>query len=138
MLQAYGRRYYDEIMTLLGVVPSDLLLLLKANDCLRHLDRLLGTPINSTAVVGEVASRIIYEEEVASLYDSRNGQNQGGGWWDKIWSWYGLWTDYWQVKSRVTALSMMGTMISQFQESLNQWNIWRNRVVRFFYLLLGI
>ena len=47
MLQAYADRYLKEIVILLGAVPSELLLLFKTADCLRHLDRQLGTPINT-------------------------------------------------------------------------------------------
>jgi aarF domain-containing kinase len=49
MLRVYAQQYFKEIIQLLGVVPSDLLLLFKTNDCLRHIDKALGTPINSTA-----------------------------------------------------------------------------------------
>jgi aarF domain-containing kinase len=49
MLQSYAALYYQEIVNLLNDVPSDLLLLFKTNDCLRHLDRVLKTPVNSTA-----------------------------------------------------------------------------------------
>lgn len=48
MLQSYAALYYQEIVNLLNDVPSDLLLLFKTNDCLRHLDRVLKTPVNST------------------------------------------------------------------------------------------
>lgn len=48
MLQSYAALYYQEIVDLLNDVPSDLLLLFKTNDCLRHLDRVLKTPVNST------------------------------------------------------------------------------------------
>ncbi len=36
-------------MQLLGVVPSDLLLLFKTSDCLRHLDLLLESDLNTSA-----------------------------------------------------------------------------------------
>jgi hypothetical protein len=49
VLQNYAMKYYDEIVELLAIVPSDLLLLFKTNDCLRHLDKILHTPVNSTA-----------------------------------------------------------------------------------------
>jgi hypothetical protein len=49
LLQSYAKLYYREIVDLLASVPSDLLLLLKTNDCLRHLDKILDTPVNSTA-----------------------------------------------------------------------------------------
>ncbi len=49
MLQAYADRYFKEIVILLGAIPSELLLLFKTGDCLRHLDKQLGTPINTSA-----------------------------------------------------------------------------------------
>lgn len=49
MLQAYSKRYLNRIVQLLGLVPSDLLLLFKTNDCLRHLDALAGSGVNSSA-----------------------------------------------------------------------------------------
>ena len=47
MLRGYAKRYFGHILKLLGTMPSDLLLVLKTNDCLRHLDRKLGTPVKS-------------------------------------------------------------------------------------------
>lgn len=47
-LRSYAHIYFQEIVELLGSVPSDLLLLFKTNDCLRHIDRTLGMPANST------------------------------------------------------------------------------------------
>ena len=47
MLKAYANKYLMEIVTLLGGLPSDLLLVMKTNDCLRHLDRSLGVPVNT-------------------------------------------------------------------------------------------
>lgn len=44
-------RYYFEITELLNTVPREMLLLLKMNDCLRHIDRELGAPVNSSCVV---------------------------------------------------------------------------------------
>ena len=49
MLQAYTSRYLTRIIQLLNMVPSDMLLLFKTNDCLRHLDALLGAHTNSSA-----------------------------------------------------------------------------------------
>lgn len=45
-LRYYAQRYFKDIVRLLGNVPSELLLLLKTNDCLRHIDNELGSPIN--------------------------------------------------------------------------------------------
>ena len=49
ILKAYIQKYLSQIMQLLGVVPSDLLLLFKTSDCLRHLDLLLGSDLNTSA-----------------------------------------------------------------------------------------
>lgn len=43
-------RYYFEITELLNTVPREMLLLLKMNDCLRHIDRELGAPVNTSCV----------------------------------------------------------------------------------------
>lgn len=48
MLHSYAKKYFQDIVHMLGQLPSDLLLLLKTNDCLRHLDLKLGAPINTT------------------------------------------------------------------------------------------
>lgn len=47
VLRGYAHKYIGEIIKLLGEVPADLLLVLKTNDCLRHLDKALGAPVNS-------------------------------------------------------------------------------------------
>jgi len=47
ILKTYARRYLLQMLAMLEVLPSSLLMLLKTNDCLRHIDTLLGTPINT-------------------------------------------------------------------------------------------
>lgn len=39
VLTSYVQKYFKDIMRLLGALPSELLLVLKANDCIRHIDR---------------------------------------------------------------------------------------------------
>ncbi len=46
-----------------------MLLLLKTNDCLRHLDSALGVPVNTATIVAETTSGIILAEELASSTD---------------------------------------------------------------------
>jgi hypothetical protein len=58
MLQAYTQKYLTRIVQLLGRVPSDLLLLFKTNDCLRHLDGLLGSNVNSSAGTVDLSSTL--------------------------------------------------------------------------------
>lgn len=63
MLKAYAQKYFKEIVTLLGRVDSKMLLLMKTNDCLRHLDRRLGAPINTTKIAAGVIADVLHEEE---------------------------------------------------------------------------
>ncbi len=46
LIRSYAQRYYFEIVEILNSVPREMLLLLKMNDCLRHIDRQLGAPVN--------------------------------------------------------------------------------------------
>ncbi len=64
MLRSYAKKYMKEVIGLLGAVPSEMLLLLKTNDCLRHLDRSLGVPINTAQIVAETTAKIIFEEDL--------------------------------------------------------------------------
>jgi hypothetical protein len=93
LLQSYAKLYYQEIVDLLAGLPSDLILLFKANDCLRHLDKILKTPVNSTAgllvssllvffllsfidisiVVAKVASNVILREELDKILQNWHG-----------------------------------------------------------------
>ena len=55
---------------MLGRVDSELLLLLKTNDCLRHLDRKLGTPVNTTKIVASTTASVLLEEELKLTGDT--------------------------------------------------------------------
>ena len=41
-----------------------MLLLLKTNDCLRHIDAALGVPINTAIVIGNTTAEVILKEEL--------------------------------------------------------------------------
>jgi aarF domain-containing kinase len=58
MLRGYAERYFSDIVGLLGKVPSELLLMLKTNDCLRHIDKALGVPINTATVVARITNEV--------------------------------------------------------------------------------
>jgi aarF domain-containing kinase len=64
MLKSYAKKYFKEIVGLLGDVPPEMLLLLKTNDCLRHLDTALGVPINTATIVAEITSGVIFSEDI--------------------------------------------------------------------------
>ncbi|GAB5035185.1 abc1 protein at2g40090-like [Nannochloropsis oceanica] len=84
LIRSYAQRYYFEIVEILNSVPREMLLLLKMNDCLRHIDRELGAPVNSSLVTAEEAVKALLREELKA------GAREGGraGWGKKVWAWW--------------------------------------------------
>ena len=62
------RAYAEQIQELLGLLPRDLLLILKTNDCLRTIDWSLGTPINNFNVVARYTQKAIHIERANKKY----------------------------------------------------------------------
>lgn len=61
MIRGYAQKYLGEIIALLDHIPRAMLMLLKTNDCLRHIDHLLGRPsIHTMLVTGEYATCAVY------------------------------------------------------------------------------
>ena len=55
LIKYYAAKYYKAVSELLNTVPSDMILLFKTNDCLRHIDKLLGVPVNTiTGMCGDI------------------------------------------------------------------------------------
>lgn len=52
VMRRYAMKYHSQVQELLNTLPSDMILLFKTNDCLRHLDSLLGAPVNT--ITGEL------------------------------------------------------------------------------------
>eukprot|EP00904_Undaria_pinnatifida_P013132 jgi/Undpi1/894/HiC_scaffold_10.g04358.m1 len=63
MVRGYVQQYASEIAMLLGKVDRQLLLLLKMNDCLRHIDRTLGAPINTFVIAAKTCIAVLREED---------------------------------------------------------------------------
>jgi aarF domain-containing kinase len=63
VIRGYAKQFLTDIFVLLGILPRQMLLLLKMNDCLRHIDFALGSPTNTLVVAGMYASKAVYEEE---------------------------------------------------------------------------
>lgn len=93
LIRSYAQRYYFEIVEILNSVPREMLLLLKMNDCLRHIDRELGAPVNSSLVTAEEAVKALLREELKA------GAREGGraGWGRKVWAWW----DYVRCEARI-------------------------------------
>jgi aarF domain-containing kinase len=64
VIRGYAKQFLSEIFVLLGTLPRQMLLLLKMNDCLRHIDLALGSPTNTLVVAGRYASRAVYENKM--------------------------------------------------------------------------
>eukprot|EP00605_Chrysophyceae_sp_TOSAG23-4_P000886 GSChrysophyteH1.ASY1.ANO1.977.1 assembled CDS len=64
MLKVYAEKYFKDIVQLLGRVDSDMLLLLKTNDCLRHLDKKLKSPVNTLKIVANITGDVLIREEL--------------------------------------------------------------------------
>ncbi len=64
MLKVYAEKYFKDIVNLLGRVDSDMLLLLKTNDCLRHLDNKLGSPVNTSKIVARITGDVLVCEDL--------------------------------------------------------------------------
>ena len=64
MIRGYAKHFLKDIIALLGTVPRQMLLLLKMNDCIRHINYALGQPTNTLVVAGKYASRAVYEHQL--------------------------------------------------------------------------
>lgn len=64
VIRGYAKQFLSEIFVLLGILPRQMLLLLKMNDCLRHIDFALNSPTNTLVVAGKYASQAVYENEI--------------------------------------------------------------------------
>jgi aarF domain-containing kinase len=101
MLKGYAKKYFKEIIQLLGDVPSELLLLLKTNDCLRHLDRKLGAPINTAVVVADITSDVIRREDLAVVAAKRD-----------MGSTLKIWSTWFAMRLRVWFLTGMSVFVN--------------------------
>lgn len=64
MIQGYAQQFLSDIIAMLGTLPRQMLLLLKMNDCLRHIDFTLGSPTNTLVVAGKYASIAVLQDQV--------------------------------------------------------------------------
>ncbi|CAM9871206.1 unnamed protein product [Ascophyllum nodosum] len=63
MVRGYVQQYAAEIVALIGKVDRQLLMLFKTNDCLRHIDRTLGAPINTFVIAAKTCIAVLREED---------------------------------------------------------------------------
>ena len=63
VIRGYAKQFLKDIFLLLGTLPPQMLLLLKMNDCLRHIDFALGSPTNTIVIAGKYAAKAVYDDE---------------------------------------------------------------------------
>ena len=61
-IAGYVQQYAHHIADILNKVPPEMLLLFKTNDCLRHSDRMLGTPVNTFLITAQTCCTAIDRE----------------------------------------------------------------------------
>lgn len=68
VIRGYAQKFLVDILTMIDMLPRQMVLLLKMNDCLRHIDYALGSPTNTLVIAGKVAAQAVYEHntEVAN------------------------------------------------------------------------
>ena len=64
VIRGYAKQFLGEIFALLGILPPQMLLLLKMNDCLRHIDMALESPTNTLVIAGKYASKAVYQHHI--------------------------------------------------------------------------
>lgn len=87
VIRGYVQQFIHSIFDLIDTIPRQMLLLLKMNDCLRHIDYSLGSPTNTIVVCGDYAARAIYND------DLRQAGSFFGRW--------RVWLDYLRVVVRI-------------------------------------
>ena len=65
VIRGYAKQFLKDIFVLLGILPRQMLLLLKMNDCLRHIDFALGSPTNTLVIAGKYASKAVHKSKVS-------------------------------------------------------------------------
>eukprot|EP01032_Pedospumella_encystans_P008064 gene8064-9611_t len=103
ILKAYIEKYMVQIMQLLGVVPSDLLLLFKTSDCLRHLDLLLESDLNTSAVAASVVAEVLLKEDINSSYKTLNES-----YYNSLALYLIAYTNYYGIQTRLTGYYLLG------------------------------
>lgn len=73
IIKGYAQKYIKEIITMLEIVPRQMLLIFKMNDCLRHVDMALGSPVNNLVVAGQYASKRVFDSEWKKQIQSNGG-----------------------------------------------------------------
>ena len=112
IMRGYAQNYMGQIFDLLGSLPRQMLLLLKLNDCLRHVDALLlGSPTNANTLLvsGRYASHAVCQHTWQSTTASL---------WEKCHAWWSWIQVLWRIQLHNVAVWWIQ---QQHRPSWRQW-----------------
>ncbi|CAB9514309.1 aarF domain-containing protein kinase 1 [Seminavis robusta] len=89
VIRGYAQKFLVDILTMIDKLPRQMVLLLKMNDCLRHIDYALGSPTNNLVVAGRVAAQAVYEHKLKAPSIST---------WDRFKAWADYVTVMWRIQ----------------------------------------
>lgn len=78
MMRGYAQKHMLQIFHLLSTLPRQMLLLLKMNDCLRHIDYSLGSPTNTIVICGRYAAQAVLQDTLC----------KSSSWSEKMSAWF--------------------------------------------------
>ena len=107
VIRGYAKQFMGEIFALLGVLPPQMLLLLKMNDCLRHIDMALESPTNTLVIAGKYASKAVYQHQIQKTKSSDSLATP-------TLSRFHYWFDYMKVMFRIQVHDIAAWMMSRY------------------------
>ena len=72
IIRSYAAKYMKEITQILNMVDKQMLLILKMNDCLRHIERQLDSPVPLALYCVLEAITVLYEEEITKIFHEQD------------------------------------------------------------------
>ncbi|KAK4537675.1 hypothetical protein CDCA_CDCA13G3700 [Cyanidium caldarium] len=135
-VQAFARERAPDIGRVLSRVPRPLLLLLKTNDCLRAVDRRLGSPVSMVEMIARKANVALMQAAAAGeavLAESANNHVEGMSGKRRplsvLWQWRALWSRL-RLEVRLLAFRLLVWWHQVRATVEGQWREWCPRKYR--------
>ena len=105
VIRGYAQKFLVDILTMIDKLPRQMVLLLKMNDCLRHIDYSLGSPANNLVCAGRLAAEAVYEHQIQL---KENG----------VWKRFQAWFDYMLVLWKIQAYELGSWLVDRRTQSI--------------------
>jgi aarF domain-containing kinase len=115
IIRGYAQRFLPNIVAMLSILPRPVLLLLKMNDCLRHIDYTLGgSPTNTMIVNGHYAAYALYLNELQQQQQQQQQQSPSSSL--SLWSHrFQAWWEYMKISTRIHINEMILWWMQRFE-----------------------